>query len=100
MANIRVAGLYAVDALLTEPEIEALVSRINAGEDTLQTCVACLPGTFAGNQACQPCPANTSSLAGAASIDNCQCAPGFSGASGGGCTLCAAGSNTERGSRE
>jgi len=87
----RIAGLYAVDALLTEPGIQAVVSRINAGEDTLQTCVACLPGTYLWNEACEACPAGLTSLAGATSIENCQCAPGFSGASGGNCTLCAAG---------
>jgi len=35
-----IAGLYAVDALLTAPEIAAVISRINAGEDTLQACQA------------------------------------------------------------
>jgi len=33
-----IAGLYAVDALLTEPEIVVVISRMNAGEDTLQAC--------------------------------------------------------------
>jgi len=91
-----IAGLYAVDALLTEAEIAAVVSRINAGEDTLQACAGCPVNTYksgAGNalSACVACPASANSPAGSTSITACKCAPGFSGADGEACVQCAAG---------
>ena len=80
--NGNIAGLYAVDALLTEEEIEVVIRRINAGEDTLQACAACPVNTFkAGTRnalsACQACPAG--SVRGAVRVGNCTCNAGFAG---------------------
>jgi len=79
-----IAGLYAVDALLTEEEIGSVVSRINAGEDTLQACAGCPANTFkagAGNalSACEACPANSNSAAGSPANTACQCNAGYAG---------------------
>jgi hypothetical protein len=72
-----IAGLYAVDALLTENEIAAVVSRMNAGEDTLQTC--------------KSCPVNAQSVA---NTPVCECMPGAyapDNTTGAVCSKCAPG---------
>ena len=56
-----IAGLYAVDALLTESEIAEVASRMNAGNDALQTCAPCPAKIFESGpgvafSVCQTCP--------------------------------------------
>jgi len=95
---MQIAGLYAVDALLTVGEIEAIISRINKGEDTLQACQACPVNTYkagAGNalSACQACPVNSTSPTGSATNTTCRCNAGYSGPAGGPCTACPKGTS-------
>ena len=80
--NGRIAGLYAVDALLSPFEIAQIVNAMQVGDDVLQVgsaaaaCVNCAPGSV--------------SLAGSALADDCGCPPGYTGLPGV-CTLCPAG---------
>jgi len=60
--NVSIAGLYAVDALLSEAEISEISRRMYLGVDTLQ--------------ACHTCAGNTSSLQRSLSEADCECAPG------------------------
>jgi hypothetical protein len=64
-SQISIAGLYAVDELLSEAEIAKITSRMYSGEDTIQ--------------ACETCPVNTLSLQGSTSVANCtlSCSPGY-----------------------
>ena len=87
----RIAGVYAVDAFLTQPEIQAVVSRINAGEDTLLTCSECTSGTYFWNGVCNACMVYQISLQNATSINDCLCIAGFTSAIGNTCSPCAAG---------
>jgi len=91
----RMAGLYAVDALLTEPEIAEVVSRMNAGEDVLQPCSSCAANTFKpnlGNDTCMTCPENSvTDTVGSTLVTDCKCPDGYQGADGGECLPCAPG---------
>eukprot|EP00960_Hanusia_phi_P059167 764091-Hanusia_phi.AAC.2 len=56
-------------------------------------CTACESGTYKvapGPQACTICPAHTVSAAGSATVSECICMPGYTGA-GGVCTACESG---------
>jgi len=93
-----IAGLYAVDALLTEAEIATVIARINAGEDTLQSCGACPddgfePGTgkVSARSSCQFCPLHSDPLQGITNINGCQCSAGYSGVDGVACSACGEG---------
>jgi len=61
-SQASIAGLCAVDALLSEAEIFKISRRMYRGDDNLQ--------------ACQNCAGNTSSLQGSVSDADCECAPG------------------------
>jgi hypothetical protein len=60
-------------------------------------CGPCVPGTYspASEEAkygeCDPCPANSTSLVGSASVFDCKCVPGYTGPDGGPCFPCANG---------
>jgi len=58
----KIAGLYTVDALLSEAEISKISRKMYRGDETLQVC--------------QTCAGNTSSLQGSLSEAECECAPG------------------------
>ena len=101
-SNFNLAGLYAVDALLSAAEIAAIAGRMQRGEDALQACEACPVNTYglgaaaalALNQsgaACQSCPANSLSPAASPNSSMCGCNASFSGPNGGTCTPCAPG---------
>jgi len=73
----RIAGLYAVDAVLPEAELAVIIARMHHGEDPLQACAACpsplmSPQGSIGQQAC-----------------NAPCNAGYTGSP---CTACQAGS--------
>jgi hypothetical protein len=107
-SSISILGLYVVDALLTEPEIMAVVDRINAGEDTLQVCKTCplyaqgradatgcecMPGAYSldnsSTSACFACPVGKfKTFPGTGICSDCP-----AGTYGGGitCSLCPAG---------
>ena len=56
-------------------------------------CSACAAGTYKdtrGIDTCKSCPTNSTSEAAAASVEECECLPGFEPADGA-CALCAAG---------
>jgi len=57
-----IAGLYAVDAALSEAEISSIISKMYQGEDTLQ--------------ACQTCQGSSVSLQGSTSEADCECLAG------------------------
>jgi len=86
----RVAGLYAVDARLSEAEIARTAAQLRAGGDALQTCEPCpagssAPAGSAGGGACLPCAAGTSSGAGLA----CTPCPNGTHAARAGAAACA-----------
>jgi len=56
-SQLNVAGLYAVDALLSEAEISKITSRMYRGDDSLEVC--------------QTCPSNSLSLQGSMSAADC-----------------------------
>ena len=56
-SQLNVAGLYAVDALLSEAEISKITSRMYRGDDSLGVC--------------QTCPSNSLSLQGSMSAADC-----------------------------
>jgi len=76
MGNI--AGLYAVDDLLTEAQISQITSKMHHGDDILLS-------------ECTTCPVNSSSLIGSTIMTSCQCNAGYQGPDGGECLPCAAG---------
>jgi len=57
-----IAGLYAVDELLSEARIAQIISNMYQGNDVLQLC--------------QTCFANSESVQGSTSSDKCQCSTG------------------------
>ena len=61
-SKCSIAGLYAVDALLSEAEISDISEKMYRGEDTLQSC--------------QTCYGDSTSLQGSLSIADCQCQVG------------------------
>ena len=61
-SSVSIAGLYAVDQLLSEAEIFKITSKMYQGGDTLQ--------------ACETCPADTLSLQGSTSETDCECLAG------------------------
>jgi len=65
-----IAGLYVVDALLTESDIAEVVSRMNVGQDTLQACAVCPPDSFLLEGICALCPLGTK-----AAKDQTRCVP-------------------------
>jgi len=58
----QLAGLYAVDQLLSEAEIAKITSKMKQGEDTLQSC--------------ETCQGSTTSLEGSTSESDCVCSAG------------------------
>jgi len=108
-----IAGLYMVDALLPEHEISATLKKMRTGEDLLQPCSSCEPGTYGTGlgqtsisacvdceqgkhspfsgaalaESCTTCPAMSS----APDRTTCQCNDGFSGNNTASCAMCAAG---------
>jgi len=76
MGNI--AGLYAVDDLLTEAQISQITSKMHNGGDILLS-------------ECTTCPVNSSPLIGSTIMTSCQCNAGYQGPDGGECLPCAAG---------
>jgi len=90
----KIAGLYAVDALLPDAEISQIISSMDIGDDTLQVCALCPPDTYktgVGDEVCTSCPLNSRSIAGATALVNFICDLGYTGPDGSPCTLCTAG---------
>jgi len=97
-----IAGLYAVDELLSEAEIAKITSRMYSGEDTIQACETCPVNTLSlqgstsveectlncpvgqfrsesmvsTEKSCQMCRSNAVSLEGSTSVDACECQAG------------------------
>jgi len=82
----RLAGLYAVDALLSPFEIAQIVNAMQVGDNVLQVCSAAA--------ACVDCAPSSVSPAGSALATDCSCAAGTQGANGGTCQSCGAGTYT------
>jgi len=112
-SSVSIAGLYAVDQLLSEAEIAKITSKMYQGEDTLQACQMCPANTLSlqgsrsvadwfdepynsipipgeSQRTCTVCDANTISPAGSISSANCSCVAGYTGKSHS-CVSCAAG---------
>jgi len=109
----RMAGLYIVDDLLPEHEISATLKKMHTGEDVLQPCTSCVPGTYGTGlgqtsisacvdceqgkhnpfsgavlaESCTTCPTMSS----APDRTTCQCNDGFSGNNAASCAMCAPG---------
>jgi hypothetical protein len=64
------------------------------GAGGTQTCAGCEEGKYnavAGPKFCLTCPDNAVSAVGSDALQDCLCAQGYSGADGGSCSPCAAG---------
>ena len=61
-SSMSLAGLYAIDAVLPEAKIAALIARMHRGEDPMQACAAC--------------PARATSSQGSVGEGSCGCAAG------------------------
>jgi len=90
-----IAGLFAVDELLSFAQRDALFARMRAGQDTLSSCTFCgagetAPGGSLVAAACEAvvCHASASLMLGTGA---CACNPGFTGAPGGTCSACGPG---------
>jgi hypothetical protein len=60
---------------------------------TVTDCTACVPGKYAerGSHLCHSCPSNSGPLTRQKSINDCLCNIGYTGPTGGTCTVCSAG---------
>ena len=86
-----VAGLYAVDAVLSATQITKIAARMYTGQDVLQACEACIEpstspqGSIGSNTCVLTCPSNAQkSLDGSA----CICNAGFEDSAGFQCAAC------------
>jgi len=108
-----IAGLYAVDQLLSDSEISKITSEMYQGEDTLQACETCPANTWSlqgsmsvadcfdkqsdsilipgeSQRTCTVCDANAISPGGSISSASCSCVAGYTGESHS-CVPCAVG---------
>eukprot|EP00736_Rhodelphis_marinus_P008051 Rmarinus@m.28362 len=70
----------------------SFVCECQAGyEGNGTVCTICDPSTYALASECVVCPANSTSLSGAASHLDCYCQPGYEGPPGHACTACPSG---------
>jgi hypothetical protein len=62
-----------------------------------ETCLPCAGGTWSasGSPTCQACPSNSNSAPASALLTDCKCKAGATGADGGACVLCVAGTYKE-----
>jgi len=102
--NGHIAGVYAVDALLTPAQIAALTASMHAGADPQRdVCRACPVGVVCaapcaagtrlipGSATCCPLHSNLAAAGGAE--EGCACNPGFAGRNGQVCVACPAGAH-------
>ena len=88
-----IAGIYAVDALLSETETLEIASRMYRGEDTsMSNCTCGADYWDMEHQDCKICPTNSSiQKQNSKDIRDCQCNAGYEGPDGGECLPCPAG---------
>ena len=89
------AGVYAVDSLLTGPELTRIRDRMYAGQDVLAfVCEKCPPEQIHDRVAkeCRDCPSNAFPDS---EQRTCLCNLGFSGPASGPCVICASGTYKE-----
>ena len=92
-SQMTLAGLYVVDAPLSSADMQEVVDRMLAGQDTLQGCAACAAGTFkseTGPQACAACALQSSSPPASTSAAACACLVDSYGPPNGPCVACPA----------
>jgi len=91
-----IAGVYAVDALLTTAEIDTIISDMYNGMDVLTQCLPPIPMSCAARvdlrpPGCSSCPAASYAPAQSTAATACLCNTGFEGAPGATCGACSAG---------